>query len=151
MTEQEPEKAATTGSTGAPTGVRLSDGPVRTFMAGVRAALADLPAAEADDILDDVRSHIDELTGELGPDADEEAVVARLGSPESYAAELRAAAGYPPVPEPEPSTPDPAERRAAVAARLAVLGLVGADGFRGPCRWPFPGRRHGPTGTVVGS
>jgi hypothetical protein len=95
---------------------------VQRFTAGVRAALADLPPAEADDILDDVRSHIAELTEELGPDAGEQAVVTRLGSPENYAAELRAAAGYPPVPA--PSSPDPAVRRAALAARVAVLGLV---------------------------
>lgn len=119
MTAQEPAEPAK------PAGVRVADGPVERFIAGVRADLADLPAAEADDILDDVRSHIAELTEELGPDAGEEAVVARLGSPSSYAAELRAAAGYPPVPE--PSTPDPAKRRAAVAARLAVLGLVASS------------------------
>ncbi len=101
----------------APTPVRLADPAVRQFLDGVRVELADLPAAEVDDILDDVRAHVADLADELGPDADRDAVTARLGTPAAYAAELRTAAGYPPAPQ-------PAERPRLGAARLAVAALV---------------------------
>jgi hypothetical protein len=70
------------------------------YLDGVRAALADLPAPEVAEILDDVRAHLADLTDELGGEADVAALTARLGSPGAYAAELRAAAGYPAA-EPE--------------------------------------------------
>ena len=101
----------------------------RTYLEGVRAALADLPAAEVDEILDDVRGHLDEIVPEIvsavGDDADVTAsLTKRLGTPADYAAELRAAAGYP-----EPATaatvvPSP------WPARWALGGmLVGAAGL----------------------
>ncbi|GAA3225620.1 hypothetical protein GCM10017691_14590 [Pseudonocardia petroleophila] len=61
------------------------------YLAGLRAALADLPAGEVTEILDDVGAHL----AELDPDDD---LVARLGPPQAYAAELRTAAGYPAAP-----------------------------------------------------
>lgn len=97
----------------------------RSYLDGVRAALADLPAAEVDEILDDVRGHLDEIVAEIGGDADVTAsLTKRLGTPADYAAELRAAAGYP-----EPATtatvlPSP------WPARWALGGmLVGAAGL----------------------
>jgi uncharacterized membrane protein len=103
------------------------------FLAGVRAALADLPAAEVAEIVDDVRAHLVELRAESGVESEAEsdaeaggvpgagsslaALTARLGTPEAYASELRTAAGYPPAPR-------PVARPGRGAARLAVVGLV---------------------------
>lgn len=75
----------------------MSDKPtaVRVYLARVRTALADLPAGEIEEILEDVRPHLAELEAELGEGARVEALIERLGTPESYAAELRASGGYP--------------------------------------------------------
>lgn len=65
----------------------------------VRAALADLPATELEEVVEDVSSHLDEVSREPGvstPDA----LQARLGTPEAYAATLRQAAGYPEARQP---------------------------------------------------
>jgi uncharacterized membrane protein len=99
--------------------VREADGPAGRFLAGVRAALADLPASEVDDILDDVRAHLSDIATELGDALDDRAVADRLGTPAGYAAELRTAAGYPPPPAPAPDA-----TRGRVLAGLAVVGLV---------------------------
>ncbi|QKV75478.1 DUF1700 domain-containing protein [Amycolatopsis sp. Hca4] len=103
----------------------MSDKPtaVRVYLARVRTALADLPASEIEEILEDVRPHLAELEAELGEGARVEALIERLGSPESYAAELRASGGY----------PAPAEGATQVLAtpapglakpRIALWGLV---------------------------
>ncbi len=101
----------------------------REFLAGVRAALADLPETEVAEILDDVRAHLAELRAESVAEAGAEsgggapagsglgALTARLGTPAAYAAELRTAAGY-------PTAPLPAARPGRGAARLAVVGLA---------------------------
>ena len=79
----------------------MSDKPtaVRVYLARVRTALADLPASEVEEILEDVRPHLAELEADLGEGARVEALIERLGTPESYAAELRASGGYPPAGE----------------------------------------------------
>ncbi|MCO1654349.1 DUF1700 domain-containing protein [Pseudonocardia humida] len=100
--------------------VQVVDGAAREFLDGVRAALSDLPPGEVDEILDDVRAHLAELSGELGVRPDRAALAARLGTPQAYAGELRAAAGYPPA----PPAAEPAAPPNRTAARLAVLGLV---------------------------
>lgn len=69
---------------------------VREYLARVRTALADLPSGELDEVLDDVRPHLAEIAVELGDGAKLAAMIERLGTPESYAAELRAAGDYPP-------------------------------------------------------
>jgi uncharacterized membrane protein len=67
---------------------------VTVYLAAVRAALADLPEEERDDLLSDVRASLVEAAAESGGN-----VAARLGPPEEFAAELRAAAGlHPPAP-----------------------------------------------------
>ncbi|WP_181777417.1 DUF1700 domain-containing protein [Amycolatopsis pittospori] len=71
---------------------------VRVYLARVRSALADLPESEVEEILEDVRPHLAEMEAELGENAKVDALIERLGSPESYAAELRASGGYPPRP-----------------------------------------------------
>lgn len=61
-------------------------GEVTTYAAAVRAALADLPAHEADVLLEDLEGHLAEIVAEgEGP------LTERLGPPEQYAQELRAA------------------------------------------------------------
>ncbi|GLW94554.1 DUF1700 domain-containing protein [Actinokineospora globicatena] len=79
------------------------------YLDRVRRALADLPADEVTEVMEDVEPHVTEVFAEAG-DADE--VTRRLGTPEAYAAELRAAGGYPP--------PEPAPGRARWAARYTL-------------------------------
>ncbi|MCD0448222.1 hypothetical protein LO762_03280 [Actinocorallia sp. API 0066] len=59
---------------------------VTDYAAAVRAALADVPPADRAELLEDLEEHLAEVAAEHdGPLAE------RLGTPESYAAELRAA------------------------------------------------------------
>ena len=59
------------------------------YLAAVRAALADLDPAVRDELLEDLPQHLAEVAAEGGSLTD------RLGPPEAYAAELRAAVGVP--------------------------------------------------------
>ena len=61
---------------------------VETYLARVRAALADVPADERDDLLAEVEASLHETASESGG-----SVAAQLGPPEDFAAELRSAAG----------------------------------------------------------
>ncbi|MHA6621260.1 HAAS signaling domain-containing protein [Pseudonocardia sp. DLS-67] len=97
------------------TTVHLAGPAAEEYLDGVRAALADLPAPEVAEILDDVRAHLADLTAELGGEADVAALTERLGPPSAYAAELRAAAGYP------AADPEETGRSRHGVARLAVL------------------------------
>lgn len=63
---------------------------VRAYVARVRAALSDLPADDLDELTQGMEADLAELAEESGN------IRARLGTPESYANELRAAAGMPP-------------------------------------------------------
>jgi hypothetical protein len=58
------------------------------YLAGVRAALADLPDDVRDELLEDLPGHFAEILAERSGSLEQ-----RLGSPILYAAELRAAAG----------------------------------------------------------
>ncbi|MFD5245588.1 DUF1700 domain-containing protein [Amycolatopsis sp. NPDC058340] len=98
---------------------------VRVYLARVRSALADLPESEVEEILEDVRPHLAEMEAELGDNPKVDALIERLGSPESYAAELRASGGYPPRP------PDAGDKTTVLkvktgigGARFAFWGLV---------------------------
>ncbi|MFJ8910098.1 DUF1700 domain-containing protein [Amycolatopsis sp. NPDC102389] len=98
---------------------------VRVYLARVRSALADLPESEVEEILEDVRPHLAEMEAELGENPKVDALIERLGSPESYAAELRASGGYPPRP------PEAGDKTAVLkvktgigGARFAFWGLV---------------------------
>jgi hypothetical protein len=62
------------------------------YLADVERELADLPAEERAELLEDLGLHLAALEEE----ADERPLAARLGSPGEYAAELRVAAGLPP-------------------------------------------------------
>ncbi|MEU9504993.1 hypothetical protein AB0D32_01770 [Micromonospora sp. NPDC048170] len=61
---------------------------IADYAARVRAALADLPPAHRDELTEDLPEHLAEVAAEAGG-----TLVERLGEPEAYAAELRAAAG----------------------------------------------------------
>jgi hypothetical protein len=63
---------------------------VADYVAQVRTALADLPAAARDELLEDLPEHLAEVAAE-----GEGSLAERLGPPAAYAAELRAAAGVP--------------------------------------------------------
>ncbi|MDX3189410.1 hypothetical protein PV458_13480 [Streptomyces sp. MN03-5084-2B] len=104
----------------------MSDKPtaVRVYLARVRTALADLPASEIEEILEDVRPHLAELEAELGEGARVEALIERLGSPESYAAELRASGGYPPPEEGATQVLATTAAPSLTKPRIALWGLV---------------------------
>lgn len=95
---------------------------VRAYLARVRTALSDLPAAEVEEIVEDVRPHLTEIVERLGERASVDAVAEELGAPESYAAELRTAGEYPPA----PSTKGFVEKSRPMLARAALAGLLAA-------------------------
>jgi hypothetical protein len=64
----------------------------QSYLDRVGAALADLPEEDRADLLDELGTHVDEIAAE-----GTSSLEARLGSPEDYAAELRASAGLPPA------------------------------------------------------
>jgi hypothetical protein len=64
----------------------------QSYLDRVGAVLADLPEEERADLLDELGTHVDEIAAE-----GTSSLEARLGSPEDYAAELRASAGLPPA------------------------------------------------------
>ncbi|SDN59977.1 hypothetical protein SAMN05660199_00374 [Klenkia soli] len=76
-----------------PTSTPTSTDPeVAAYARQVREALADVPAARLEELLEDLEEHLVEVASETpGPLAE------RLGSPADYAAELRRAAGLPDV------------------------------------------------------
>src|SRR2546430_7044520 len=61
---------------------------VTTYAASVRAALSDLPSDQAEVLLEDLEDHLREIAAEAGGPLNE-----RLGPPDQYAQELRAAYG----------------------------------------------------------
>ena len=82
------------------------------YLAAVGARLADLPDDERTALLEDLALHLDALSAE----DDDRPLPVRLGPPETYAAELRAAAGLPPL-QTAAAAEDGLQRRVA-----AVLG-----------------------------
>lgn len=90
------------------------------FLDAVREALADLPPAERDGLLEDLPDHLAEVAAETG-----QPLAERLGPPEQYAAELRAAAGVGPRSGGSPRS------LAAAARRLGTL-LSTVDSGLGP-------------------
>jgi uncharacterized membrane protein len=100
---------------------------VARYAAAVRAAVADLGDEERAQLLDDLEAHLQEVAAESGAPLTE-----RLGPPEAYAAELRAAYGAPPGasgqtrgPAPTPVRNHAWRRRAAVFLLLAVILCAG--------------------------
>ncbi|MEV0329210.1 hypothetical protein AB0H63_22600 [Micromonospora echinospora] len=68
----------------------VTEQEITAYVERVRAALADLPPAQRDELTEDLSEHLAEVAAEDGG-----SLVGRLGEPEAYAAELRAAAGAP--------------------------------------------------------
>ena len=68
-----------------------TDPRVDSYFTGVAAALDDLPRSDREDLLEEVREHLDDLAHES-----DAPLTVRLGAPDAYAAELRASAGLPP-------------------------------------------------------
>jgi HAAS domain-containing protein len=95
---------------------------IEHYLAGMRAALDDLPPNEVAEIMEDVEAHVAELSTELG---ENETIEQRLGSPEQYAQELRQAAGYPPRTERLPVT---TKKKLLSRPRAAAWGLGIATG-----------------------
>ena len=69
----------------------LVDPEIDGYHAAVRAALADLPDAARAELLEDLADHLREVRAE----SEGRSLTDVLGAPGDYAAELRAAAGYP--------------------------------------------------------
>ncbi|WP_200209394.1 HAAS signaling domain-containing protein [Micromonospora coerulea] len=96
---------------------------IADYVDRVRAALADLPPAVRDELTEDLPEHLTEVAAEA-----DGSLVDRLGEPEAYAAELRAAAG----------AGDPAaggrglDRRIAAARHRVRARLSGLDARLGP-------------------
>lgn len=78
---------------------------VRAYVARVRVALSDLPDDDADELTQGMEADLVELA------AESQGLRSRLGTPETYADELRAAAGMPPR--------APAPQRGALGVQLA--------------------------------
>lgn len=96
---------------------------VEPYLAAVAAALAGVPDAERQELLDDLAEHLAELADEDGAPLAE-----RLGAPEAYAADLVASAGIEVTSPAEPDGPAP------------LLDRLRAS---------IEGARRSPTGTAV--
>ena len=97
------------------------------YAAAVRAACADLPADDREELLEDLDEHLRDTTSELEAD---EALTDRLGPPDAYARELRLSAGLP-LPEAGTSVGGRwVERATKTAADLA--GRIEAFGAGAP-------------------
>ncbi|MEU5723104.1 HAAS signaling domain-containing protein [Micromonospora sp. NPDC047738] len=99
------------------TGQEIAD-----YVERVRAALADLPPAVRDELTEDLAEHLTEVAAEA-----DGTLVDRLGAPEAYAAELRAAAGA----DGDGGQASADRRFAAARARISA-GLRGLDTRLGP-------------------
>jgi hypothetical protein len=87
------------------------DPAVADYLRRVRAALADLPTDTREELLEEEPAHLADVLAENSDGLED-----RLGQPEAYAAELRAAAGLPPA--------TGAARAPAVALDLLRRGRV---------------------------
>ncbi|MFI6759138.1 HAAS signaling domain-containing protein [Micromonospora sp. NPDC050417] len=85
----------------------MTEREITEYVERVRWALADLPEVDRDELLEDLPEHLAEVAAE-GTGA----LVDRLGTPEAYAAELRAAAGLA-----APNQPAKSDNRVASAVR----------------------------------
>ncbi|MFC4070823.1 HAAS signaling domain-containing protein [Actinoplanes subglobosus] len=99
---------------------------IAVYVEGVREALAGLPAATRDELLEDLPEHLAEVLAE-----GDGSLYERLGPPAAYAAELSASAGFSAAAPPEGER----SRIAATAARHRARidqGLRRADAQIGP-------------------
>ena len=92
----------------------------QAFLAAVGRELDDLPDEERAGLLEDLSSHLSELSGQ----PEEVPLGIRLGPPAEYAAELRSAAGLPPRPQGGSAPPRLRRSLSDVLARSAAAGLA---------------------------
>lgn len=106
----------------------MNDIDTRTedYLRRVRAALADLPADEVAEVMEDLEPHVAEVFEEAGS---AEEVERRLGTPEEYAAELRAAGGYPSAQASPVDKPRAWRARYVLLAAIAVTGGAAVSGL----------------------
>jgi hypothetical protein len=96
---------------------------VGDYLDQLRRELADLPAAEVEEIVQDLEPQLAATAEELGAELSEATLAERLGTPAEYAAELRAAMGLPgPPPDWRPPTLLP--RAALSVLVLSTLAAV---------------------------
>ena len=95
---------------------------VAAYLDQVRAALADVPAEERDELLADIEISLLEGAADSSDPPE-----ARLGPPERFAQELRAAAGIAPPPPPS---------AAATGVRARLQALLAARAPPPPLRPP---------------
>jgi hypothetical protein len=88
------------------------------YLAAVEHELADLPSEDRGDLVEDLAMHLEALAAE----DDDRDVAVRLGTPATYAAELRAAAGLP--------ARGAGSRRAAPGLRDRIDGIVASESFQ---------------------
>ncbi|MEA2974445.1 MAG: hypothetical protein QOG82_2903 [Actinomycetota bacterium] len=113
----------------------LANPEVEAYLAAVRDELGHLSEAERGDLLDDLALHLAEVAGDEGDDGGPTGLVARLGPPARYAAELRAAAGL-------PAPPDVGSRPGSVTStglRDAVVGSRAGRLAKSAWRHPWTG------------
>lgn len=96
------------------------------YVARVREALADLPADDADDLVGGLAADLAERAAELPEGTD---LANALGEPSAYAAELRSAAGLPPM------APPPVGPRPGVVHRFEAW--LRGRGRLALARWPW--------------
>lgn len=94
---------------------------ITAYVGAVRGSLADLPEATRDELLEDLPEHLAEVKADGAG-----SLVDRLGTPEAYAAELRATAGF------VGGFPDPPEDRFAELRATASRVTRDLDGRFGP-------------------
>ncbi|TQS40455.1 HAAS signaling domain-containing protein [Cryptosporangium phraense] len=99
------------------------------YLQRVRAALADLPDEERNELIEDLSAHLADITAETPGTLTQAALVERLGPPEAYAAELRSAAGLAPAPT-VTATPAGRLRRRFEHARARLDALPLYQRFR---------------------
>ena len=128
-----PIGAFQSGGQGAAATAVLPDPRITPYLDAAAIHLADLPPGERAELLEDLAAHLAEIAADEGP-----AFATRLGSPDQYAAEFRASAGYPPARiRVQPAQRAPGRLRTLghdAAAATRDLGARIADGVRG-----FPG------------
>src|SRR5262245_35034738 len=102
-----------------------AESQISDYLDRVRLALADLPPDVRDELLEDLPDHLAEVLAE-----DAGTLTERLGEPEAYAAELRAAAGVGAAAAPAGSgRPGRSRRWLRGAAERADVGLGPALGY----------------------
>ena len=103
---------------------------VLEYLHAVRATLADLPAEERDELMVDVESALFEAAEES-----ERPLAARLGPPEEFAADLRAAAGLQASQAPAPPASRLRDVFAAVLEHPRVVAVRRIGGELAPIWW----------------